>query len=85
MSTISTPTPAPSILDRTIRVRTSKDGGYVFGDWRTQSLGDTGVFLQPHVFRRFGQARHWTLELSVISAAPVVVMGASVQVEPYAP
>ena len=67
---------------RTIRLRTSRDGGYVFGDWRTQPLGATGSFLEPHVFRRLGAARHFTMEVSVISAAPVVLMAASAQVEP---
>lgn len=74
-ATADIPTP------RTVRVRTSKDGGHVFADWRTQALGDTGTFLQPVVFRRFGQAEHWTLEVSIQSAAPFTLIAASVQTE----
>lgn len=67
---------------RTVRVRTSKNGGYTYSDWRTQDLGGTGNFLPPVVFRRFGSAEHWTLEVSIQSAAPFTLIAASVQSEP---
>lgn len=71
--------------ERTVRVRTSRDGGYVFSDWRDRLLGKEGSFLVPVVFRRFGSARHFTMEVSVLSSAPFTIIGASVQVEPGGP
>lgn len=56
-----------------ISLRVSKDGGYTWSDWNARSLGETGDFARPAIWRRLGNSDRVTLQFRA-DGAPTIVM-----------
>lgn len=55
-----------------LSLRVSKDGAKTWSDWRARSLGDTGDFLKEAVWRRLGNARHFTFDFRADGVPDIV-------------
>jgi hypothetical protein len=69
------------VAESFISLRVSKDGGHTWTAWKTRSLGETGDFLRPAVWRRLGNGRHFTFDVradgapDILSASILDAMG----------
>lgn len=52
-------------VDRTVELRTSKDGAHNFGYWRQYDMGAQGKFNNQPVFRRLGNGRRIVMHVRV--------------------
>jgi hypothetical protein len=57
-----------------IELRVSKDGGYTWSDWKPREVGATGDFIKPLIWRRLGNARHFTFDFRS-TGAPDILAG----------
>lgn len=57
-----------------IELRVSKDGGYTWSDWNGRDVGVTGDFSKPLIWRRLGNARHFTFDFRS-TGAPDILAG----------
>lgn len=55
-----------------ISLRVSKDGGYTWSDWNARSLGETGDFSKPVIWRRLGNSDRVTFQFRA-DGAPTIV------------
>lgn len=56
-----------------LSLRVSKDGGYTWSDWSARSLGDTGAFAVPAIWRRLGNSEHFTFQFRADGAPDLVL------------
>lgn len=68
--------------DPQIMIRTSKNGGKTYLDYRTMSIGKVGDYTHRAYVTRLGSARSMTFEVSVSEPVKVVFMGAAVLTQP---
>lgn len=71
----------PDQLDPVAQLRISKDGGRNWGYQRSKSIGEQGQYDTRCVFHRAGRARDFIAELSISSPVPVVVTGATIDID----
>ena len=57
-----------------LSLRVSKTGGQTWSDWKARSLGDTGDFIRPCIWRRLGVGRHFTFDFRA-DGAPDILAG----------
>lgn len=65
--------------DHHVQLRASRDGGYTWSDWKTRSIGATGQFALPAIFRRLGVSRQWLVHIRVSSPVKRDLIAASIQ------
>lgn len=66
--------------DHHVQMRVSRDGGYTWGNWQTRSIGPTGRFAKPAIFRRQGVSRQWVVHIRVSSPVKRDLLAASIMV-----
>jgi hypothetical protein len=69
-----------SLGDHHVQMRVSRDGGYTWGNWQTRSIGPTGKFAKPVIFRRQGVSRQWAMHIRVSSPVKRDLLAASIMV-----
>lgn len=67
--------------DHHVSVRYSKDRGRSWSSWVTASIGDTGEYDARPLFRQFGCARDFRVEISVSSPRKSDLLGATAAIE----
>ena len=67
--------------DPEVMLRVSRDGGHTWGNEMWRKIGALGEYNKKALWTRLGQARTWTLELSVTDPVKWVVLGAYADVE----
>ena len=55
-----------------IQLRVSKNGGYTWSNWKARSLGDTGDFITPAIWRRLGTSRHFVFDFRMDTPADLI-------------
>lgn len=75
---------APITVNPVIEVRTSRDGGFTWGNWRQTSLGATGEYRTRAAWRRMGliDAPGFVFEFRLTDATPWRVSGVAIN-EPF--
>lgn len=67
--------------DPVIMMRYSDDGGYLYGNTHTRSLGRRGEYRSTVEWHRLGQSRNRVFEFSVSDPVPCALYGATLEVE----
>ncbi len=68
-------------MNHLIDLRTSKDGGRNWSDWRTFDLGPTGQFDGRAIFRRLGMGRDFLFQIRDTSPYRGDLIAASIDAE----
>lgn len=63
----------------TVRLRWSKDGGHIWSNWVSVSLGPIGDYKRRAIWRRLGAARDFMFHIQTSDATKSVVLGASLE------
>lgn len=69
------------MLDRTVQIRYSKDGGHNWSHWRDRSLGEIGEFQKRVQLLRLGQGREWVFHIKVTDPVSADLLECSINME----